>query len=59
MNVIFNDDYYESCPWGFGSLSVLSCDADGDDAVAELRKVVEEVTGKKIPETPARRIGFL
>lgn len=51
------DEYWEQGPWGFGSVGAIDGYAPDRDVVTELRKVVEEITGK--PAQVKRRIGFL
>lgn len=51
-------DGYDAPGGGSGMATTLPVDWERD-RVAELRKVVEEVTGKPLPERPKARIGFL
>jgi len=49
---------WQPVPWGFGQAGALDGYGKDRDAVCELHKVVEEVTGK--PVAPKKqRIGFL
>lgn len=58
-----HDDWAENWTYdagyiqGQGSAHSVSGDGPDFDAVSELHKVVEEVTGKPV-QKPARRIGF-
>lgn len=53
------DDYFVTpTPWGFGHAGALDGYSKDRDVVEELRKVVEEVTGKPVAKTKPR-IGFL
>lgn len=49
---------YEAPQGGMGMATTLPVEHERDHA-AELRAVVEEVTGKSVEAPPARRIGFL
>lgn len=56
------DDFYDGPPvhsYMPGFASTLPPPADEFDAVAELRKVVEEITGIKAEQPQKPRIGFL
>lgn len=57
-SVAWDDVYWTPTPWGFGQASGIDHFSAPRDVVAELRAVVEEVTGKPV-ETQRRRIGFL
>lgn len=59
MKTIGWDDYYEPTPWGFGSAHSISSDAPESDVIADLHKVVEEVTGKPVQKPEPRRMGFV
>ncbi len=52
------DEWWGGAPDFMGHVSTLPVDHEHDVA-AELRKVVEEVTGKPVESPPPRRIGFI
>ena len=52
----WDGDYWTPTPWGFGHAGAL--EGWDRDVVEELRKVVEEVTGKPVAKAKPR-IGFL
>lgn len=63
-NMTAHDDYSDNWEYesghinGFGGAHAVS--GDGPiDPLAALHAVVEEVTGKPVPATPPRRVGFL
>ena len=53
------DDEYSYPVHMQGAAHSVSSEAPDRDVVAELRAVVEEVTGKPLPPPRARRMGFL
>lgn len=56
-NPIAQDEYsYTLHMTGFAS--TLPADDQAEDVVAQLRKIVEEVTGKPLPQAPAAKLGF-
>lgn len=55
---MWDEWWYESPAFFSGFVSTLPTDSERDP-VQELRKVVEEVTGKPLESPPPKRIGFI
>jgi len=53
------EDYGDGAPYWMGTASTIQHDDEPRDVVAELRKVVEEVTGKPVSRPDKPRMGFL
>lgn len=53
------NDYGDGPPYWMGTASTIQHDDPEPDPVAELRKIVEEVTGKKVEKPAKQRMGFL